>query len=341
MHRLALGPSLLRKVSFDIELLAAPSRTREVGPPVFINGLARAGTTILMRIFHDTGQFRSLTYRDMPFVLMPGIWARLSKFFHKQEEAKERSHGDGILVNFDSPEAFEEVFWKTFCDDSYIAKTQLSPHNVGTEVISQFQDYVKQVISSAETPQQCRYLSKNNNNILRLPAIRKAFPKGLILIPFRDPVQQSISLLQQHNQFCELHANDPFGHDYMAWLGHHEFGGTHKPFRFTANVAHMGNAHQPDSLNYWLSIWVDTYGYLLSSAPSDCIFFSFETLCRSPKPVLEKLFELAGLVLEKDFQEDKIKPPKLKDANELDENLVQLAQNIYTELSKRSEAALK
>ena len=34
-------------------------------------------------------------------------------------ELKERAHGDGIKVSTESPEAFEEVFWKTFSDEEY------------------------------------------------------------------------------------------------------------------------------------------------------------------------------------------------------------------------------
>ena len=32
---------------------------------------------------------------------------------------KERAHGDGIKVSTESPEAFEEVFWKTFDDQNW------------------------------------------------------------------------------------------------------------------------------------------------------------------------------------------------------------------------------
>ena len=36
--------------------------------------------------------------------------------FNQQAEFHERAHGDGILINTESPEAFEEVFWRTFKD---------------------------------------------------------------------------------------------------------------------------------------------------------------------------------------------------------------------------------
>ena len=118
---MALGVPFISKVSFDLDgLLPIKRQDNPDERHVFVSGLARAGTTILMRTFFDTGQFRSLSYRDMPFVLMPGIWKNLSKSFQKQEKAKERAHGDGIYVDFDSPEAFEEVFWRTFSGNEYI-----------------------------------------------------------------------------------------------------------------------------------------------------------------------------------------------------------------------------
>ena len=40
-----------------------------------------------------------------------------------------------------------------------------------------------------------RYLSKNNQNIRRLKLISDIFPDSRILIPFRNPIQHSFSLL--------------------------------------------------------------------------------------------------------------------------------------------------
>ena len=66
----------------------------------------------------------------------------------------------------------------------------------------------------------------------------------------------------------------------MGWLGHHEFGGTHKPFRFDASIR---TQYETDNINYWLNIWIDTYQYLLENALEDSIFICFEELCTSPR----------------------------------------------------------
>ena len=126
LHRLALGLPSVSKASFDIDGLFHDNHQKlEKGGHIFICGLARVGTTILMRAFYQTGQFRSLTYRDMPFVLMPSIWQQVVKLTYKEGRLHQRAHGDGIFVDYDSPEAFEEVFWLTFCKRSYILGDRL------------------------------------------------------------------------------------------------------------------------------------------------------------------------------------------------------------------------
>ncbi len=337
LHRLALGSPLIGRISFDIDQTVAKLRVgRKEESPVFISGLARAGTTILMRTFYETGEFRSLTYRDMPFVLMPNLWKVLSTAFQKNQIAKERAHGDGIEVNFDSPEAFEEVFWKTFLADDYLFKDHLSPHAPNTEVIDQFRRFVSHVVLSADHPEQQRYLSKNNNNVLRLGSIRRAFPNALIIVPFRDPVQQAISLLKQHTQFCVMHKRDKFSRDYMEWLGHHEFGGTHRPFQFGERWRVTPIQNDPENINYWLALWINTYNYLLETASKDTLFLCFEELCREPQKVMSSLFAMANISVDNISIEGKFRAPSVMQVEAVNEALQQQALQIYRDLSVRA-----
>jgi hypothetical protein len=84
------------------------SRT-EIIRPVFITLLPSAGTTLLLEVLNSLGEFSSHTYRDMPFLLCPLVWDRLSRNFRIAAYSKERAHGDGVAINSDSPEAFEGV----------------------------------------------------------------------------------------------------------------------------------------------------------------------------------------------------------------------------------------
>ena len=95
---------------------------------IFINGLARSGSTILMRSIFDTKEFSSLTYRDMPFIISPNIWSLISKKL-KKKNATQRLHGDNIFIDLDSPEQLEEAFWK-LKDDKLIGKNELKSYQV-------------------------------------------------------------------------------------------------------------------------------------------------------------------------------------------------------------------
>jgi len=77
-----------------------------------------------------------------------------------------------------------------------------------------------------------RYLSKNNLNIARLAALPEPLQEGTILVPFRDPVQQAVSVHRQHERLLEIHEEDDFVREYMEAIGHHEFGKGLKPVNF-------------------------------------------------------------------------------------------------------------
>ncbi len=192
--------------------------------------------------------------------------------------SSERAHGDDLMVDADSPESLDEVFWRIFAGDEYLEKDRLKPHEPDAEVVGMYVRYVNAILSAQDT-QLDRYLCKNNNNVLRLGTIHAAFPKALILIPFREPLQHANSLLRQHRRFSELQANDSFTLSYMTWLGHHEFGVDHRPFSFHDAAPYP---HRPDSLDYWLQVWSETYSWLEQSKPGSALFVGYEDLCTYP-----------------------------------------------------------
>ena len=70
LHRLALGWKAVPDIAFDLERARFGAHAPPC-EPLYVLGLARAGTTALMRALHESGQFSSLTYADMPFVTAP------------------------------------------------------------------------------------------------------------------------------------------------------------------------------------------------------------------------------------------------------------------------------
>lgn len=328
LHYMALEVPLLGEIAFDLErnlfLKSAPEPS--TGAHVFVSGLARAGTTILMRELYNSGQFASLTYVDMPFVLCPNAWHLLSRRFSKEQAARERAHGDGILVDFNSPEALDEVFWRVFTRSDYIKEDGLHPYSPDTETLSAFGDYTRLVMRCR---QKTRYLSKNNNNILRIPALRARFPDAVFLVPIREPVSQAQSLLSQHERFLQ---GDRFTQKYMTWLGHHEFGATHRPFVLGTR---RGRFDDPSSLEYWLEQWIRCYSHLeaVFREREDQIYFvPYESLCGMPA-VWQRVADVIGV------DADAATPFKLSQvplAWLSDSELLQTAQRLYSRIRQEA-----
>lgn len=240
---------------------------------VFIAGLARSGSTVLLNALAESGDFSSLTYEDMPFVLAPNFWQRLSPA-RTHEAAAERAHGDGLAVSTDSPEAFEEVFWKTFGE-------------AGSE--DEFRTFVA-LITRRHGHQ--RYLSKNNQNVRRLRLIGKIFPRSAILVPFRQPAHHAHSLYTQHLKFQDLQRADTFVRDYMTWIGHSEFGADYRPI-----VGTDLRFPDPNDPNHWLEQWLRTYESLrgLITGHSQMVPVCYEAICTEPDawPALQARLGLA------------------------------------------------
>ena len=224
LHKLAFSMPFVQRTLADLEdslfgkeLAAANDRD-----PIFVTSLPRAGTTTLLTALADLPELASHTYRDMPFVMAPMLWSKMSGSFQRDQAMKERAHGDGIEVNVDSPEAFEEVIWKYFWPSRYEKDRVLTWGDVEyADFEKYFSDHIKKIIllKSKSLSKQGRYISKNNLNISRINYLKKVFPGSTVVIPFRDPLQHSLSLLKQHKNFLEMHKADKFSETYMKDLG--------------------------------------------------------------------------------------------------------------------------
>lgn len=340
LHGLALQAAPIAELTFDIDQRMIGTDPDEIVRErhVFVSGLARGGTTVLMRHFHATGAYRSLTYRDMPFVLAPNLWRKLTQFSKRNVAVTERAHGDRIFVDIDSPESLDEVFWRVFASGDYITKTHLKPHSPDPDTTRKYVCYVNAILS-AQGARVLRYLSKNNNNILRLNGIRRAFPQALLLIPFREPLSHAGSLLRQHRRFTKMQAEDRFIRSYMTWLAHHEFGHDHRPFRFGEDGQPHVSPRATDTIEYWLEMWCETYQWLDRSAPEDAIFVRYEDLCTNTA-VWDRLTKIADITTGREvhssfrLSNERIEPVR-------DFYLAERASEIYTHLTNRARSALR
>ena len=245
VHRLVLKSKLIRTVSFDVEKIFYGKGEIRNDSPVFICGLARAGTTILLEAIYSSNQFGSLSYNDMPFVLAPNLWKSIN--FQRENKKKiERAHGDGIMINNSSPEAFEEIFWETF---SVKESHEELPIFIGL-ILNRYS--------------KSRYLSKNNQNVRRINIIKKIIPEAKFLIVFKHPVEHSFDLLNQHLKFTDAQKKNPFIKEYMDLIFHSEFGLSYKPL-VNKNLRYKNF----NSINHWLEQWILMYEKLINLHRND------------------------------------------------------------------------
>jgi hypothetical protein len=307
LHKIALSSNLMREITFDIDTFFQKSSNLS-DDHIFISGLARSGSTILLNAIYESNEFASLSYSDMPFVLAPNLWSKISSNFNPTSLV-ERAHGDGIKISSNSPEAFEEVFWRTF-DDSEI------------ESHKKFISYVNSITQSYK---KNRYLSKNNQNIKRVNLILDIFPNSKVLIPFRDPVQHANSLLTQHIKFLNESSSNSFTSQYMHLIGHTEFGFNYEPLHAE------GLSFKDDlEINHWMEQWIKMYERLIEEFQDsqNVHFVCYEKLCMSEE-YWQEILKLLNVKNKYDFNFTQ----SIKDIQTLiHQDLLERSSNIYKRL---------
>jgi hypothetical protein len=263
--------------------------------PVFITAIPRAGTTLLIERCASLPEFASHCYRDMPFVLIPCLWARFTAKHQQAGELRPRAHGDGMLIDFDSPEALEEVLWKTFWPRHY-RKDRIIPwqQEDDDEFVEFFRSHMRKIVllRGRQDAQAVRYISKNNLNIARIGMLRRFFPDSVIVVPFRQPLHHASSLLEQHRNFLRIHEKDRFARKYMRAIGHYDFGKNLCPVDFE-DWFDKRRSQDTESLAFWLEYWAAAYKHLLAEK-NNLFLLSYEALCENPETSLHRLAEAIG-----------------------------------------------
>ena len=300
LHRLVFATPGIQRLLAEMEsdLYRHALDTVTPGRPVFITALPRAGTTLLLELLHQTGEFVSATYRQMPFVQTPLFWQGLSALFRRRQTPQERAHGDGMLISVDSPEAFEEVLWLAMLKDKIVHRHCLQPlgrHDITPEARRALDCWIRKLLLLAgQNASRPRYLSKNNANIARIKAIGALYPDAVILVPFRHPLRHVQSLHHQHRGFLKRHREDPFARTYMRGIGHYDFGDNFKPINFGDNYGAATDRHRIDQA-FWLDYWQSAYEHALAETNQRVHFIDFDRLLDDGHSSLATLAALTGL----------------------------------------------
>ncbi len=296
--------SCVRLGDLESRLLRRRLREQVVDRPVYVTGLARAGTTITLELLSRHPDVATHRYRDMAQPYLPFAWNRiLDRLPLPPPRPAERLHKDGILVTRDSPEAVEERIWNWFFPGLH---NEQRPAVLGATTSNPlferyYTDHVRKLLLARGRP---RYLAKANYNVTRLAYLVRAFPGARFLVVVRQPAAHLVSWLKQQELISRTHMQDPRWLAVSRSVGHHEFG---EDQRFI----NAGNTGQVRAIRrawdagqrarafgmYWASI----YGHVLDLAARDplvreaTIFVRHEDLCAEPRQTIDRMLAHAAL----------------------------------------------
>jgi hypothetical protein len=277
----------------------------KIDRPIYVSGLARSGTTILLELISQNQGVASYRYMDFPFIMLPYWWGKfLQKSAESNHKPVERSHADGLQVTPQSPEAMEEILWKYFfpnCHDPMVNNVLDQSRRA-----SDFDAFYTQTICKFLLQRGAnRYLAKNNYNIVRLGYLNSLFPDARFVVPIREPVHHIASLIKQHRLLCNEENRDKRVLAYMRRSGHFEFGLDRRPLNLISNnrileIQELWNKGQ--DVEAWAKYWRDVHRYLTNlletnKEVAECtLVISFEKLCNEPKSTLDRLYSHLGLI---------------------------------------------
>jgi hypothetical protein len=282
----------------------------DIDRPVYIAGLARAGTTVLLEQLARHPDVTTHRYIDYPPVLTPYWWNRWLALVPQargeaQGEARERAHRDGIAVTAQSPEAFEEMVWMAFFPHLHDPQRESTFHaaTAHPEFERFYRDHIRKLLAVRGGR---RYVAKGNYNLTRLPYLLRLFPDARFVVAVRDPVWHIASLMKQHALFCQGERETPRALDHMRRAGHYEFGLDRRP----VNVGNQAETERiiacwesSAEVEGWARYWAALYGYLAdllerdSAVAGATLVVRYEALCGQPVATLQKVLAHAALPL--------------------------------------------
>ncbi|GAB6039420.1 sulfotransferase [Endothiovibrio diazotrophicus] len=279
--------------------LAGRLRAIPIDRPIYIAGMARSGSTVLLEMLEQHRETASHRYRDYPFALTPVIWnAFLDRAAKRSMEPVERAHKDRIKITPDSPEAVEEMVWMAFFPHAHdpAVDNVLDATGHHPEFEAFYRDHLRKILLLRGGS---RYLAKGNYNLSRLGYLLRLFPDARLVVPVRHPVAQVASLIKQHRLFVAAGRRNPAVLRYLQRLGHFEFGLD----RRAVNVGEHGAVERIQGL--WqageevrgtAASWASLYGHVAELIERDprisrqLFIADYDELCRNPGNLLARLF---------------------------------------------------
>ena len=293
----------------ETSLVAKSVRQIPIDRPVFIAGLARSGSTLLLEIAASHPQAATHRNRDFPLVHAPIWWNKVVDMIPGHGgPPKERPHGDRMMVTGESPEAMEEPIWMAFfphLHDPAVDNT-LGRDSANRAFEEFYMDHIRKILHLRDG---ARYISKGNYNVSRIGYLARLFPDARFIIPVRSPVAHIGSLLRQHHRFTQIHRASSRALASMRQGGHFEFGLDLRPIN-------LGGPNTPDGeqlrramlsedrntlLHGWAEYWRNIHSHIHTLLESDAdikaraMVVRFEDMLQAPERTIQSYLSFIGL----------------------------------------------
>jgi len=288
----------------ETEVLGSEIADVDIEAPIYIAGLARAGSTILLRVVDAHPETVSHQYRDFPFLYIPYWWQQtLDRQVKGQLEPAERAHKDRLKVTPESPEAMEEVLWMAFFDHLH-DPSHSNVLDAGTDredFESFYRDHIRKLL---HVRGGSRYAAKGNYNVTRLEYLLDLFPDARLIVPIRHPRAHIASSQKQHRLFCSGIDEHPRALAHLERVGHFEFGPHRRPI-------HTGDDERTESIRHlwdegrevrgWARYWAQIYEFVADRLEADdalaeaTLVVRYEDLCESTGEELDRILDFCRL----------------------------------------------
>ena len=281
-----------------------------IDKPVYVAGLARSGSTILLELLNEIPGVVSHCYKDFPPVFTPYAWNTLLGYMGTGNSvAAERAHKDGIMVTQDSPEAMEEPLWMSFFPQAHdpsvsnVIAADTPDNGFGEFYLAHIRKLL--AVRGGE-----RYLAKANYQITRLEYLLALCPDAKFVLPVREPSAHIASLMKQHNLFVRGQSANEQARKHLRRVGHYEFGLDRVPINTGDNAASEEIINlwaSDDAVLGWARYWNQIYTYIADRLEANpelaaaAKLVVFEDLCADPSGILGDLYSHCDFDISAEF----------------------------------------